>query len=85
MSVNNSNNDVLTSLFDDLIRIKKQAIKTDDYSFYKEILEMLREELSKAYAKAEGEGVKFFEEFLKLVSCELKGIMIKYKKSKVPF
>lgn len=65
---------------------KREAVESRDYKSYEVFLRMVQKEFSRIYAKLERpELVGLVEAILKTASCEIKEIMIKYNKSKIPF
>ena len=74
------------SLIRDWRRYKEEAIKTGNFEWYCEFLKIVQGEFGKLYARVtRPELVVLVEEVLKITSCEIKGIMIKYKQDKIPF
>lgn len=68
------------------VDLKKEAVKTNSWEFYESFLRMVEKEFTKLYAQlTKPDFVSLVEAVLKTTACELKGIMIKYKREKIPF
>ena len=68
------------------LRLKKEAVKTEDYSFYLDFLRIVQKGFTKLYATLEKPGtLKLVGTILKTAAFEIRKSMIKYNKSKLPF
>lgn len=68
------------------IEEKQRAIKTNDWEMYEFVLKESRKHLSELYAQGTKDWyLKMLEDMIRIASCELRGIIIKYKKREVPF
>ena len=72
----------MTDIFEEWVRLKKRAIETDDWEMYEWFLKEIQKEFGKVYAETSS---KTSEDILKIASCELHKIMIKYKERKIKF
>jgi len=75
-------------LISDWEKHKREAVKTNNFESYHEFLKTVRAEFSKLYAKVtKPRLVSLIEQVLKIATCEIKAIMIKYKmiKKELPF
>jgi len=76
------------NLVSDWKKYKKEAIKTNNFESYHEFLKTVQAEFSKLYAKVtKPRLISLVEQVLKTATCEIKEIMIKYKriKKELPF
>lgn len=63
------------------LRYRKEAIESDDYSFYKVFVEEIYKDYVKLYAEVKmPEAVSLVETVLKIATCELQVISIKCNK-----
>ena len=74
--------DATEVVFKEWVKLKKRAIETGDWEMYEWFLREVKKEMGKMYAETSSKGC---EDILKLASCELHKIMIKYKEGKIPF
>ena len=86
----NNNLKTFEESFDDLLKdwekLKERAISKGEYEMYGFFLKEMLKEFSKLYTTVTKPGIlKVVEKVLKIITCEIKGNVIKYKKSKLPF
>jgi len=70
-------------LIKDWEEYKVKAVETGNFEFYLRFLKIVQKEFGELYAEVRRpESIILVEQVLKIASCEIKEIMIKYKKKK---